>query len=49
MMVDEAFTLQLVYNNLNSALSIVHKAIAHTQPISHKRLLQEHNNVQATR
>ena len=38
MIVDEAFTLQLVYKNLNSALSIVHKAISHTQPISHNSL-----------
>ena len=38
MIVDKAFTLQLVYNNLDSTLSIVHKAIAHTQPISHNSL-----------
>ena len=34
MIVDEAFTLQLVYNNLNSALSIVHKPYP-THSLSH--------------
>ena len=36
--VDEAHSIQLHFNSLNTALSNVHKAISHTKPIEHSYL-----------
>ncbi|GFO04481.1 amine oxidase [Plakobranchus ocellatus] len=40
MIIDEACTLQLLFDNLNNAFSTVHRAISHTKPIALSSLLE---------